>query len=162
MLLGGLWHGASWNFVLWGFLHGLALAVHRGLRDLGWLREPGAAGGPGHVLSVLAMQYWVLLCWIPFRIQDSSKMLVAMRKFVLFDGNFSLTGGGLGKLSPFSTVLLLGGFLAIHALSARIGSLDERLAQGPRGLAFAASILAGVVFLAFWPLTDAPFIYFQF
>ena len=29
MLLGGLWHGASWNFVLWGFVHGLLLIVHR-------------------------------------------------------------------------------------------------------------------------------------
>jgi alginate O-acetyltransferase complex protein AlgI len=162
MLLGGLWHGASWNFVLWGFLHGLALAVHRGLHDLGWLKKPGPAGGIGHVVSVLAMQYWVVLCWIPFRIADSSKMLVALEKFVLFDGNLSLASTGLGKLSPFSTALLLGGFLAIHALSARIGNLDERLAESPRSVAVAASLLAGMIFVAFWPLSDAPFIYFQF
>ena len=34
MLLGGLWHGASWNFILWGGLHGAALAIHKFLRSL--------------------------------------------------------------------------------------------------------------------------------
>ena len=34
MLLGGLWHGASWNFILWGFVHGLLLIVHRFGKDI--------------------------------------------------------------------------------------------------------------------------------
>jgi len=38
MLLGGLWHGANWTFVVWGFLHGAALAVER------WIREAGSWG----------------------------------------------------------------------------------------------------------------------
>lgn len=40
MLLGGLWHGAGWNFVLWGGLHGVLLAVHRPLRDRSAPDEP--------------------------------------------------------------------------------------------------------------------------
>src|SRR4029079_8053850 len=39
MVLGGLWHGASWNFVLWGTLHGLALALHRAWRALRGTRQ---------------------------------------------------------------------------------------------------------------------------
>ncbi len=38
MLLGGLWHGASWTFVLWGFLHGLYLMVERGIKAVSWPR----------------------------------------------------------------------------------------------------------------------------
>ena len=42
MLLGGLWHGAAWNFVLWGFYHGMLLSVHRVWT---YLRERSAVGG---------------------------------------------------------------------------------------------------------------------
>jgi alginate O-acetyltransferase complex protein AlgI len=61
MLLGGLWHGASWNFVLWGALHGGALAAHRFYR--------GRAGGfrlPRPVGVALTLVF-VMLCWVPFR-----------------------------------------------------------------------------------------------
>lgn len=62
MLLGGLWHGASWNFVLWGALHGAGLAVHR------WLKT--RAGGrpllPPLPAAVLTLSF-VALCWVPFR-----------------------------------------------------------------------------------------------
>jgi len=60
MLLGGLWHGAAWQFVLWGGLHGLFLAVH------------AAYAGPplprrlSHGLTLLA----VILAWVPFRAAD--------------------------------------------------------------------------------------------
>ena len=40
MLLGGLWHGAAWTFVIWGGLHGAGLAVERLVRDLRARRPP--------------------------------------------------------------------------------------------------------------------------
>jgi alginate O-acetyltransferase complex protein AlgI len=162
MLLGGLWHGASWNFVLWGFLHGLALCVHRAAGDLRWIRRRPAEGTLGRALSWAAMQYWVLLCWIPFRIQDTDAMLVALRKFVLIDGVTSLANMGLGRLSVFSTLAILAGFAVLHALSARAGDLDRRLARASWPLGVAVAALAGLVFVALWPLAEAPFIYFQF
>ncbi|HSM14246.1 MAG TPA: MBOAT family protein [Thermoanaerobaculia bacterium] len=64
MLLGGLWHGAAWNFVLWGGLHGSLLAVERALgphRLWGWLPRG---------LRTLAVFFVVLLTWIPFRSAD--------------------------------------------------------------------------------------------
>jgi alginate O-acetyltransferase complex protein AlgI len=68
MLLGGLWHGASYNFVLWGAAHGLALAVHKLFRS----RFPdallaGAARWAWLPLAWLLTQGFVLLCWVPFR-----------------------------------------------------------------------------------------------
>ena len=77
MVLGGLWHGASWNFVIWGGLHGGALAVNRA-----WDRRSAASGkraveaeggGGGqpitiaHVLAVLATFHFVCFAWIFFR-----------------------------------------------------------------------------------------------
>ena len=64
MLLGGLWHGASWNFVVWGALHGAALAVERRFRQ-----RAGAAALPA-ALSVALTFVFVTLCWIPFRCKD--------------------------------------------------------------------------------------------
>ncbi|HRG96852.1 MAG TPA: MBOAT family O-acyltransferase [Polyangiaceae bacterium] len=79
MVLGGLWHGASWNFVIWGALHGGALAVNRAwqrarearLAKLGVGRETLAArdGAPlwRQGLAVLATFHFVCLAWIFFR-----------------------------------------------------------------------------------------------
>jgi D-alanyl-lipoteichoic acid acyltransferase DltB (MBOAT superfamily) len=59
MLLGGLWHGAAWNFVLWGGLHGLFLVFHSGFRRT---RIPVPAL-VGQMLTMLA----VVVAWVPFR-----------------------------------------------------------------------------------------------
>lgn len=67
MLLGGLWHGASWRFVLWGGLHGLALALHKavGSRNVNlaspWLRQLLSLSG------VALTFHFVCFCWIFFR-----------------------------------------------------------------------------------------------
>lgn len=60
-LLSGIWHGAGWTFILWGFLHGMGLIFEnyflqnrkKEFRMLGWLRT----------------QLWVMVCWIFFRSQ---------------------------------------------------------------------------------------------
>jgi D-alanyl-lipoteichoic acid acyltransferase DltB (MBOAT superfamily) len=72
MVLGGLWHGASWNFVLWGALHGGALAVTRVWQRSGpRARLAGEPVGSGHAvfrgLAVLATFHFVCFAWIFFR-----------------------------------------------------------------------------------------------
>jgi alginate O-acetyltransferase complex protein AlgI len=70
MLLGGLWHGAAWNFVLWGGLHGLYLVVHGQFR---W-KLPAVAG---RALTLFA----VVVAWVPFRasgVDATSAMLRGM------------------------------------------------------------------------------------
>jgi len=62
MLLGGLWHGAGWHFVVWGALHGLFLAVHTQYRRFG----PPLPRPVGRALTVLA----VIVAWVPFRAAD--------------------------------------------------------------------------------------------
>ena len=69
MLLGGLWHGAQWNFLLWGAIHGGALALERlaGKRPY-W-------NGLPPFLRVAVTFAVVLLAWIPFRAPDLSSTL---------------------------------------------------------------------------------------
>jgi alginate O-acetyltransferase complex protein AlgI len=69
MLLGGLWHGAGWTFVIWGGLHGLYLVVHQ-LSAAGIERIRGPAGPPsgiGRALSVLCTFLCVVVAWVFFR-----------------------------------------------------------------------------------------------
>jgi alginate O-acetyltransferase complex protein AlgI len=73
MLLGGLWHGANWTFMIWGGLHGLYLAINHGFRDLaaryGWQAPPGtqrALHAGGVLLTFLA----VTMAWVVFRARD--------------------------------------------------------------------------------------------
>lgn len=67
MLLGGLWHGASWNFVLWGALHGSALCLER----LVYLRPKTRNRALFSSFSVfpkwVLTQAFVFACWVPFR-----------------------------------------------------------------------------------------------
>jgi D-alanyl-lipoteichoic acid acyltransferase DltB (MBOAT superfamily) len=69
MLLGGLWHGANWNFIIWGALHGAALAAHK---FFGFVRNVGKnATSPASVLrrriGVFVTFHFVMFAWIFFR-----------------------------------------------------------------------------------------------
>jgi len=160
MLLGGFWHGASWNFVLWGFLHGAILVGHR-LFTRGGTR-PTNTNPLVTLLSVIAMQYCVLITWISFRLTDFDAMLIAMEKFVLFDFNFSVAGIGLGNLSLFSTLLIILAFVILQAISVRTGHIHHYLGRISTPAALGLCTLFGFVAFFFWPLSQAPFIYFQF
>ncbi len=163
MLLGGLWHGASWNFVLWGFLHGAILVVHRlYVKFSGRVAAPDQRGA-GFWLSWGAMQYMILLTWITFRIGDTDKMLVVLRKFVVFDFNFGLAGMGIGNLAIFQTALLLAGFFAMHFLGfLKRDRWEQILARQSDAIGALVCVIAGLLLYWFWPLGEAPFIYFQF
>ena len=68
MLLAGLWHGASWNFVLWGAFHAVLLVAYRLATPRlpsGLVRAPGGA-----VLAVTLMYLWTCLGWVVFRQRD--------------------------------------------------------------------------------------------
>jgi alginate O-acetyltransferase complex protein AlgI len=85
MLIAGIWHGAAWGFVVWGGLHGIALAVHR-LADAASKRSPQLQGWwqslPGTVFAWGMTQLMVFTTWIFFRLpnlQESS--LVVQRLF---------------------------------------------------------------------------------
>ncbi len=78
MVLGGLWHGASWNFVVWGTLHGIFLVSERGITrwvgDAGWAKSPPIRFATGVLTFAL-----VCLAWVFFRAKDlpTSAMIVA-------------------------------------------------------------------------------------
>ena len=82
-MLGGLWHGASWNFVTWGTLHGAGLALHKV-----WTWTPKPAfwnSGLIRVLGVASTFMFVSLVWVLFRAQDTQTMETVYRKLLFLD-----------------------------------------------------------------------------
>ena len=105
MLLGGLWHGASWNFVLWGALHGTALAVHKLFRARVRWRMPGALGMP---LTLL----FAALCWIPFRAPTFGSTLTFLKRlFIPSEGVQFLTPVVIGLAIVVAIGHLIGGMV---------------------------------------------------
>lgn len=88
MLLGGLWHGAGWIFVLWGGLHGLYLCIHHaflGLRNrLGWKEE--SDGLVMHVLARAITFLAILLSMLVFRAADFSSAWSVLHPLLGLDG----------------------------------------------------------------------------
>lgn len=165
MLLGGLWHGASWNFVLWGAIHGLLLIAHRLIIYIVSL-IPSQYKIKGNlftrIISIIALQYVILLTWILFRVTNSGDMLYALKKFIFFDFNFSLTNLGLEAMSVFSTITMMFLFYLLHLYSEIFGGIDESLTRSDKKLQYAALFFIGIILVAFFPTNEAPFIYFQF
>jgi alginate O-acetyltransferase complex protein AlgI len=162
MLLGGLWHGASWNFVVWGGLHGLYLALHklmlRGRRPVTANRkQKGFNAWSRFIAGILVTQLLVLITWLFFRSSSWDATLMFFQQVMLFEtGAFTLQLFGITA-----------GFVAIPLL---VDVLEYRTGKHTFILQLANSplrwgILAGafVVTLIYMFISDPlPFIYFQF
>lgn len=105
MLVGGIWHGASWNFILWGAMHGTLQAVHNM-----WHADPARKNRIPHGVAVAITFFCIVMTWIPFRAHSWAG---AMQ---VFSACFSWTEGVGSRLSdPFSVVLwLLVGLLVVR------------------------------------------------
>jgi alginate O-acetyltransferase complex protein AlgI len=157
MTLGGLWHGASWTFVVWGLLHGGLLIVHRGFRSIAQSR-PGldrlltTAGGT--VLRVALTFLTVAVLWVFFRATTfDAAARVLRRLFIPTDGP-----GPPLPTDAFWTLLLV--IATSHALAPTIGRWlrHERLPAPTIGLGYAATLTLTLVLTTNYNM----FIYFQF
>jgi D-alanyl-lipoteichoic acid acyltransferase DltB (MBOAT superfamily) len=165
MLLGGLWHGAAWNFVAWGGYQGLLLCANRPLREI-IQRSPKLSQlvqrPIGAVLRWALTMYLVLLGWLIFRVSGSENLWYAIHRFVVFDGRWDVTGLGVGTAAPFTAVSALVAFVILHTVSFAGKKWPDLLDTAPRPIQLSAYVLLGFVFFFAWPSEQEPFIYFQF
>ena len=144
MSLGGLWHGASWTFVIWGVYHGLLLAAY-GTVGRGWDRLPVIARQAGTFLAVL-------IGWVIFRATDLTMARVMLEKMFFFQPGFSVVAAA-------ALVLVLGiaGWLA-HAGP---NSFELKHEWGA-GATVALAALFALSLLTVYGAQASPFLYFQF
>jgi len=162
MFLGGLWHGASWNFVVWGMLHGLYLALHKMILD----KFPKLKGHHffktrlGMFISIFITQYLVFLAWIPFRVRGVEDMFYSMNKFVILDFEIIETLRVISDNKFAVGVLIL--FMILHLISYQKGNIPERISNLPIRYWFVfLVVIMGLIFF-FFDGNPEDFIYFQF
>ncbi len=144
MFLGGLWHGASWTFVIWGLYHGMLLALYFFCKNRGW--APSSAR-VGQVITFVA----VALGWVFFRAETLSRALQ------IFGDLAGLHGLGSMQAFPltFLASLPAAGVIAFFFKN----SWELEFTPRPRyAYALAAMLVASVLLLG----GGSPFLYFQF
>jgi len=152
MLLGGLWHGAAWNFVLWGGLHGAALVVHREWRRL--VPPASAVGTVFRRIGPVLTFSFVCICWILFRAVGTDRSTSLLASFL----SFSSEGKGtIGR----SFLWIFPAFVVAHALAFQ-GARRRPWQRLPAWVFAALLAVATAVALSFVATESKPFIYFQF
>jgi alginate O-acetyltransferase complex protein AlgI len=171
MLLGGIWHGASWSFMIWGGLHGAFLVINRlwAMTSLQarLARLTGPSGAIWHVVCIALTFNAVCLAWCFFRLTDLSESLECVRRAFVFDADKMLVGGS-GDLSLWMMLAAYGLASAAAAIATRgaplsdVGQMLDKQ-HFVRGAAWGGSLSLLVVAWALAPdAQSVPFIYFQF
>ena len=150
MLLGGLWHGAGWTFVVWGGLHGIALVVNHL-----WTR---AGVKLGRLPAWVVTMAFIFTTWVFFRAESFSAAATHI---------WSMVGGGIGDATGSGVnVIEVVWLLGAAALVALVGPTSQEVAREHVASkpAFAAlgALAVAAVFLQVGGGANAEFIYFQF
>ena len=147
MLLGGLWHGAAWTFVVWGILHGLALCINHLWHALKAPRLP-------NFLGWAITFYLVSMEWIFFRAPDFATAFTMAQSYMMIGTS------GTQSLGAFYAFILIGLF-ATHFVwqKANIAARIEALSSTKFAIILGATI---PLILLLHPVGYRPFIYFQF
>jgi D-alanyl-lipoteichoic acid acyltransferase DltB (MBOAT superfamily) len=150
MLLGGLWHGASWNFLIWGGYHGALLAIERVFRG------DRKLGGWSILYPFQAILTFVLVLigWVFFRAANLHQSLYVL-------GQMFTRSRGHALLEPWHIELALAALLL--AILEETTGWSDRLVRAP-AWAYACGVAVFLLVLECFGVIDAriPFIYFQF
>jgi alginate O-acetyltransferase complex protein AlgI len=157
MLLGGLWHGAAWTFVVWGGMHGAGLAVGRWRRQRRVAAElPAQADRPvDRLLQRVATFHLVCLGWVFFRADSVGTAFQMLGRLVSAFG----PAPAVTPLVVFVIALMVAVQYLPKELPARVQDGFSQLRPAAQGVSLAATLFA---ITSLGPQGVAPFIYFRF
>jgi len=152
MLLGGLWHGASWNFVIWGGIHGLVLSIEKftfrklKINDFGFL---------GLILTFAI----VVVAWVFFRSPDIKTSLFIVSKFFSLDYGIPF----VGDINVFTNSILMLGVGIIFDIYLFTSNITLELIGGKLKTTVLVGLVCFFIMLVVLFFSNSTnFIYFQF
>lgn len=171
MTICGLWHGSSWNFLIWGIYNGVLLSAQRLLfQDLSLSKEWDKIAKTRFwiALDVLITQYFVFLGWLIFRVKDLNDLIYCLDKFVFWDflsrlQYQSLVYGFIKEAALF--LLPLGLYIILIAFyREEFCRKDWIAALSSLDLKYWLIYLMAIIFLLIWfsPSSNTDYIYIAF
>jgi alginate O-acetyltransferase complex protein AlgI len=162
MLLGGLWHGAAVNFIIWGLLHGVYLSIHKLivnkfpiLKNNSFFKTRG-----GKILSIFITQYFIFLAWIAFRVQDLEHLMYSLEKYVLLDFQYIQTVEIITTHKISIVVMIL--FVILHYVTFKKHDLKTKISNLSLPFWTIFLFLVALSILLLYDGNPEDFIYFKF
>ena len=153
MVIGGVWHGATWNFLIWGGLHGLGLAACRGWQV--WRGKNTWQHPASRILATFWTVQFVCLGWVFFRAATLEGALEILRRI----GSLTASAANLGGSVALIAAIAVAGHYAPKAW------LDWTEAQFSRAPFYAQAVVLALLALGIKYVAatgSAPFVYTQF
>jgi D-alanyl-lipoteichoic acid acyltransferase DltB (MBOAT superfamily) len=160
MLLGGLWHGASLNFIVWGSIHGAALGVHKWFREKLHHGKEYVSTGWKKIAAVFLTFHLVCLCWLFFANATFDASLMMLTKiFTEFHGE---TIGQFLAGYPVVSTMIVAGFVLHFLPESWNTKVSDKIIKSPLWLQAAVFILLIILVVQVKSSDVQPFIYMQF
>ncbi|MBQ5395797.1 MAG: MBOAT family protein [Alistipes sp.] len=162
MVLGGLWHGAAVRFVLWGALHGVALALHKmWLAIVPWAKANGKDMNPlSRVLGTILTFHIVCLGWLLFRAEDMQTVHLMLYQ-ILHSFNTSIIPQFVLGYKEVLALIVLG--YGMHFMPSAIdGDMQRKVANASFWWQVALLVIVAWCVMQIKSSDIQPFIYFQF
>ena len=154
MVLGGLWHGANWTFVVWGAIHGIALVVEKFFQEIFPSVTPDKGGSRWSPLGWLVTMVVVFTAWIFFRATNVHEAFEMISRII------QVTDGWTASRLDARFWEVLACFIPLHFVVHRL-TYKASLAAQPAWLGYVAIPFLGALSLIFY-VSGGDFIYFQF
>jgi len=158
MLISGFWHGAAWNFVIWGGIHAGCTSLERVTR---WPKKLAALPG-GRLLATTLVMVQVWVSWVFFRAGTFDQAITILQRMFSFDGGLNTVAPIMGGINLINLTILVGA-MVLRESYFYYGFNDRKLLPSPwkqrlENL-FLALVIVACVFLRG---PGGAFIYFQF
>jgi D-alanyl-lipoteichoic acid acyltransferase DltB (MBOAT superfamily) len=154
MVLGGLWHGISWAFLTWGFLHGAGLAATRA-----WMVKRGRRRKPANpwarAAAIFGTYQFVCLAWIFFRASNMENAFAIL-------GRIGSLSAGFENISPALVAALLIGAAAFAVRKQWYAWVEDRFARSPFWVHTAALLAVALAVRFLGGRGNVPFVYSRF
>jgi D-alanyl-lipoteichoic acid acyltransferase DltB (MBOAT superfamily) len=158
MLIGGLWHGASLRFLIWGGLHGIGLAINK-IKDY-IFGTPVQKGRLATALSVFLTFNFVSFCWIFFRAQNMHSVVLMLRQ--IFNDFVPASFGTILHAYSGAFALMAAGYI-IHFLPEKFKEWYRGIfINTPLAVQMILVLIAGFLLFRMGSVAAMPFIYFRF
>ena len=162
MILLGIWHGAGWNFFIFGLSWGIILACHQliistipKVKNIKFFKTKG-----GKFFSIFVTQYFVIFTFLIFRVKELDNLFYSMQKYVILDFKTEQTLQLLQSHEIAVGLMII--FAVLHIISYKINNLPEKISNLKHRYWFFFILIITLLILLLYGGSAEQFVYFQF